>query len=190
MTLYPSAVCLRCPVVMLCALCMASQAVARSEAIGISHLNVVEFGDELRLDAHISYRLNEAMAEALKNGVPMQFQLEVHVKSLQRWRWSRTVSSVRQTHALKYHALSKQYILEDLNRAVTRVFPDLDSALLHQGRIHSMYIAGVASLNRERRHVVQLRSRLLTDQLPLPLRMESYFSSEWRLDSGWYEWPL
>lgn len=190
MTKDPCTICLRCLTVMLCALGMTSQAAARAEAFHISHLNVAKFGNELRLDARISYRLNETVVEALRNGIPMQFQQEVQVQILRKWLWNRTVSSVRQTHALKYHALSKQYILEDLNRAVTEVFPDLDSALMRQGRIHAMYIGEADSLNRERPHVVQLRSRLLVAKLPLPLRMESYFSSEWRLDSGWYEWPL
>ena len=45
-------------------------------------------------------------------------------------------------------------------------------------------------LEEQENYVVQLRSRLLSSELPLPLRMKSYFSPKWRLDSGWYQWPL
>ena len=190
MTLYPCTARPRYLVLMACAICMASQAGATSEAFRIDHVSVTRLGDELRLHANIHYRLSEPVAEALKNGIPMPFELEVQVKSLRRWTWNRTVTSIRHSRVLKYHALSKQYLLEDLDHASVRAFPDLDSALMSQGRIHFLRIADTSSLSRGSKYVVQLRSRLLTYRLPLPLRLESYFSSEWRLESGWSEWPL
>ena len=173
-----------------CAFCMASLAAAKGEAFQISHLNVSTYKDELRLDANIDYRLSEPVSEALENGIPIPFELEVYVKSLHKWAWNRTVSSVRQIHVLRHHLLSKQYLLEDQNAATVVAFPDLDSALMYQGKVVSMYVGKASSLDRDRKHVVRVRTRLLNDRLPLPLRMERFFSSAWRLESGWHEWPL
>ena len=177
--------------IMVClSLLFTQQATAKNYAFEINYLNIAKLDDELRLDAEIDYQLNAEVKEALKNGVAMLFRVEVQIKSLRKWSWNKTVSSVAQTHMLKYHALSKQYIWENLNSGANDTFPDLDSALIHQGRITAMYIAETANLNQEYKYIVQLRSRLLTNKLPLPLRVKSYFSPKWQLSSGWYEWPL
>ena len=177
--------------IMVClSLLFTQQATAKNYAFEINYLNIAKFDDELRLDAEIDYQLNAEVKEALKNGVAMLFRVEVQIKSLRKWSWNKTVSSVTQTHMFKYHALSKQYIWENLNSGANDTFPDLDSALIHQGRITAMYIAETANLNQEYKYIVQLRSHLLTNKLPLPLRVKSYFSPKWQLSSGWYEWPL
>ena len=163
---------------------------AKSEAFEINYLNIVQIEDELRLDAEIAYALNSEVKEALINGIEMIFQVEVQIKSIQKWLWDKTVSSTTQNHALKYHALSKQYLWENLETGASDTFPDLDSALNHQGKITAMYISETTNLKQNSKYFVQIRSHLLTSTLPLPLRMKSYFSDKWRLSSGWYEWPL
>lgn len=169
---------------------LATTSAAKSNAFEINYLNIVQLGDELRLDAEIDYQLNSEVKEALINGIPMFFQVEVQIKRLRKWSWGKTITDITQTHVLKYHALSKQYIWENLDTGANDTFPDLDSALTHQGTITAMYIAETANLSQAGKYVVQLRSSLLTSKLPLPLRVKSYFSSKWQLNSRWYEWPL
>ena len=163
---------------------------AKSEAFAINYLNIVTIEEELRLDAEIVYDLNSEVKEALVNGIEMIFQVEVQIKSVQKWLWDKTVSSTKQNYFLKYHALSKQYQWENLETGASDTFPDLESALRHQGRVSAMYISEVSNLDKNTKHIVQIRSHLLTNKLPLPLRMKSYFSKNWRLTSGWYVWPL
>ena len=168
----------------------ANVALAKTNAIEVNYLNITELNDELRLDAEVAYELNSEVRDALVNGIPLVFEIEVQVKSLQSWRLDKVVSTTVKTHVLKYHALSKQYVLNNLENGDSDSFPDLESVLLHQGRVTAMYIAEVDEVDKQGNYIVQLRSRLLTSKLPLPLRMKSYFSPKWRLDSGWYEWPL
>jgi hypothetical protein len=163
---------------------------SKTRAIEVNYLNVTELNDELRLDAEIAYQLNSEVREALVNGIPLLFQVEVQVVSLQKWVWDKVVTTIVKTHLLQYHILSKQYVLENLETGESDSFPDLESVLVQQGRVSAMYIAESNFLNDQENYVVQLRSQLLTSKLPLPLRMKSYFSPKWRLDSGWYEWPL
>lgn len=163
---------------------------AKTSAIEINYLNVTELNNELRLDADISYELNSEVRTALVNGITLMFQIEVQIKSLEKWRWDKLISTIVKTHILKYHALSKQYVLESLGTGETDTFPDLESALIHQGRVSALPIAEAGNLNKNNKYVVRLRSRLLSNKLPLPLRMRSYFSPKWRLNSRWHEWPL
>jgi len=126
----------------------------------------------------------------LVNGIPLMFQIEVQVKSLGKWPLDKVVSTITKTYQLKYHALSKQYVLESLDTGESDTFPDLESVLLYQGRVNALYVVETNFLDAQKKYVVLLRSQLLSNKLPLPLRMKSYFSPKWRLDSGWYEWPL
>lgn len=163
---------------------------ARTNAIEVNYFNVTELNDELRLDAEIAYELNSEIRDALVNGIPLVFEVKVQVKSSKAWRPDKVISTTVKTKLLKYHALSKQYVLDDMENNDSDSFPDLESVLIHQGRVAAMYIAQVDSVDQPGNFIVQLRSRLLTSKLPLPLRMKSYFSRKWRLDSGWHEWPL
>ncbi len=163
---------------------------ARTSAIEVNYLNITELDDELRLDAEIAYELNSEVREALVNGIPLVFQVEVQVVSLKEWLLDKVVSSVVKTYTLRYHALSKQYVLESHETGDSDSFPDLESALIQQGRVSAMYIVETQFLKEQDKHSVLLRSQLLSNKLPLPLRMKSYFSPKWRLNSGWHEWPL
>lgn len=163
---------------------------ANNSAVQVNYLNVAENNSELRLDAEIIYELNSEVREALINGVPLQFEIEVQVVAEHKWRWDKIISSVVKNHTLRYHALSKQYVLENLVTGESDSYPDLQSVLVQQGRVTAMYIAETDYLKEYETYVVQLRARMLSNKLPLPLRMKSYFSPKWRLSSGWYEWPL
>ena len=183
-------VCHTISIVMLMNILLGTTVWSKTRAIEVNYLNVTELNDELRLDAEIGYELNSEVREALVNGIPLLFQVEVQVVSLQDWVWDKVVATIVKTHSLKYHILSKQYVLENLETGESDSFPDLESVLVQQGRVSAMYITESNYLNDQDNYVVQLRSKLLTSKLPLPLRMKSYFSPKWRLDSGWYEWPL
>ena len=165
-------------------------AAAKNNAFEVNYLNVTQLEDELRIDAEINYALNNDVKDALVNGITLLFQVEVQVKSLRKWSWDKKISEITQTYMLKYHALSKQYVWENLDTGANKSFPDLDSALVHQGNISAMYVAEMGNLAAQDQHIVQIRSRLLTSKLPLPLRVRSYVSPKWRLTSGWYVWPL
>ncbi len=160
------------------------------KSIAINYFNIAEIENELRLDAEIRYRLNQEVRDALTNGIELLFQVEIQIKSERNWVWNKTISSTTYTSTLNYHALSKQYVWENVEMGVSDNFPDLESALIHQGRISAMYIAETSNFKASEKHIVLMRSRLLTDTLPLPLKMRSYFSPKWRMDSGWYEWRL
>lgn len=174
---------------LMCAL-IGDFAQARTSAIEVNYLNITELNNELRLDAEIAYELNSEVREALVNGISLQFQIEVQIVSLQKWLWDKTILTTVKTYSLEYHVLSKQYVLENLETGESDSFPDLESVLFKQGRVSALYIAEADYLNNKESYVVRLRSQLLTNKLPLPLRMKSYFSPKWRLNSGWHEWQL
>ena len=138
------------------------------------------------LDADINYELSGPMTEALLNGIPLVFNLEIEVLELNDWWLNSSIASLKQVYQLEFHALSRQYVVKNLNTGVQEAFPDLSSALRHLGMVVKLPIIDSALLNANEQHAFKLRASLDVDALPLPLRLRAYIYSEWQLDSDWH----
>lgn len=143
-----------------------------------------------RLDASIDYRFSTAVREALKNGVPLTVVIQIEVRRPRWWWWDEVVASLSQFYLLQYHALSRQYLLTSLNTGVQQNFATLGAALTALGTLRDVPILDSKLLDANEHYRVRLRAQLDIESLPSPLRPLAYISSDWRLQSDWYVWPL
>lgn len=143
-----------------------------------------------RLDADLGYHLSEAALEALSNGVTLTLVLDIEVYQPRRYLWDEVVASLEQRNQIRYHALSDQYILRNLNSGSQYAYSSLEMALRAMGRISALPVIDAPLLADGASYKVRVRSRLDIDSLPVPLRLKAYVSSEWWMDSGWYAWDL
>ena len=140
------------------------------------------------VDCDITYEVDEKVEMALNNGVELAFRVDVELVEENTYWFNQTAGSFNYVFFLKYHALSQQFILRDDKSEQS--FPDLYSAFYFQSRIKNIVLAEIESLNLEYQYFIRVRARLASEMLPLPLRIKSYFTSEWRPDSGWTKWPM
>lgn len=147
-------------------------------------------GGVYRLNAQIEYRFSNAALEALQNGVPLTVNIEMEVRRRRSWVWDETVYTLIQRFQLEYHALSRQYLVSNLNSGERRAFPNRTAALGFMGRIQDFPLLDRNLLAENERYEGALRVQLDLETLPAPLRLFAYFSDDWRLASEWYEWPL
>ena len=143
-----------------------------------------------RLDAQIRYRFSQATLEALQNGVPLTVAIEMEVRRRRGWLWDETVYALSQRFQLEYHALSRQYLVNNRNSGERRAFPSQAAALDFMGHIRHFPLLDQGLLAPDTEYVGAIRAVLALDALPTPLRLMSYLSDDWRLDSAWYTWPL
>ena len=143
-----------------------------------------------RLNAQIEYSLSEPALDALQNGVPLTIELLMEVRRRRSWVWDETVYSLVQRFRLEYHALSRQYLVHNLNSGERRNFSTRPAALRFMGRIHEFPLLDRSLLAPDRRYEGALRAQLALDTLPTPLRLFAYLSEDWQLTSEWYTWPL
>jgi hypothetical protein len=143
-----------------------------------------------RLNAVIDYDLTTPVREALLNGVELVFDVDIAVLQDHMWWWDTDVAGLGQSYRLSYHALSRQFLVENLNTGVQRTFPDLSSALHHQGIVRELPLIDASLLDKDHTYTASLRAQLALNELPLPIRMRAYLSPAWRLGSGWYTWQL
>ena len=147
-------------------------------------------GGVYRLNARLEYHFSRAALDALQNGVPLTVQVEMEVRRRRPWLWDETVYALAQRWRLEYHALSRQYLVTNLNSGERRGYPSRIIALQAMGRIKDFPLLDQSLLASDERYEGALRARLDIDALPAPLRLFAYLSEDWRLTSEWYTWPL
>mgnify|MGYP001232452370 FL=1 len=147
-------------------------------------------GGVYRLNARIDYRFSPPALEALQNGVPLIVELEMEVRRRRAWVWDETVYALTQRFRLEYHALSRQYLVRNLNSGERRGFPTQSGALGFMGQLKDFPLLDQGLLTPGERYDGALRVLLDREALPAPLRLVAYLSDDWRLSSEWYTWPL
>ena len=172
--------------------CIASGWTTQASAQQFSVQNVkTELVDDVyRLDAKLQYHFTKEALEALENGVSLTLVLDIEVIKPRRYMWDENIATLEQRYEIQFHALTDQYLLNNKNSGSRSVYSTLDEALSSLGQINNLPIIDAHLLNKEDHYMVQVRSRLDLDSLPVPLRLKGYFSSDWWLTSGWYSWDL
>ncbi|MEE4377266.1 MAG: DUF4390 domain-containing protein [Candidatus Competibacteraceae bacterium] len=143
-----------------------------------------------RLYAQLDYQLSQAPLEALQNGVPLTFSQQVELIRKREWLWDEVLTTRIQRFTLAYHALSRQYVVTDLDREVSKSFPDATAAFDFLGNIDNLPLVNSKVLNAQEIYYVRLRTTLDLEKLPVPLLLVAYLSDDWYLSGEWYTWPL
>lgn len=142
------------------------------------------------LDAYIDYRLSDRVIEALNNGVPITLHVDIEIQRKRRWWLNADLATLQQRYELSFHALSHQYLLQNINSGAFYSFHTLDGALENLGRLNGFPLLDRQLVETDEEYLVHLHAALDIEALPSPLRPLAYISPEWRLDSDWYTWSL
>jgi hypothetical protein len=100
------------------------------------------------------------------------------------------VAELQQRYQLVYLPLTQQYQVRNLNSGALHNLPSLQVALSVLGTIVDLPLLDRELLADGNAYQARMRVELDIEELPLPLRLLSYFTDEWRLRSEWYEWSL
>ena len=142
-----------------------------------------------KLDAQFTVRLSSGAREALDNGVPLVLELHVQLVKTHKWFWDVVDVELTQRRQLQYHALSRNYLVKDLNAGTQANYHRLDDALRAVGGIQSLVLTD-EPLQEGRRYLIRIRGSLDIESLPTPVRLLAYVSSAWDMQGEWYTWPL
>ena len=142
------------------------------------------------LDAQLEYVLTEPMLEAVHKSVPLTFVLSIEVYQHRDYLWNDVIADLEQRYQLVYLPLTQQYQVRNLNSGALHNLPSLQIALSVLGTIVDLPLLDQELLAQDTDYQARLRVQLDIEELPVPLRLLSYFSDEWRLRSEWYSWSL
>ncbi|EMR14218.1 hypothetical protein MPL1_00782 [Methylophaga lonarensis MPL] len=171
------------------ALCWSVPAVA--ETFRVEHADVRKVGNGHILNASISYPLTPRVLEALEHGVPITFFQEIQLINEipvlgPLWQWNRKVWRTELVYELRFHQLSRQYVLTAVSTQKFQTFPTIEEALASMGRINALTLPPEILLKHNRLQL-RLRSGLDLHALPTPMRPGALLSTKWQLTSPWTE---
>ena len=158
-------------------------------SINYAHTRLVD--EVYLLSAELNCELSDVAIEALQNGISLVIVLTVTVKRERRFLWNQKIATIEQRYELKYHALSRQYILKYPNTGIQENFLTLNAILARLGNLKDFPLLNKHLITHKNgTYWVNLQIYLDIESLPVPLRPIAYLSSQWRLSSNWYLCPL
>lgn len=142
------------------------------------------------LNAKIDYQFSDEALDALDNGVPLVVELAIEIERSRDYVWNETVASLRQRYQLAYEALTQRYVVTNLNSGEDNYYPNRAASISALGDVDNLPILDAGLLSPDQNYIVNLQASLDLEALPVPMRVIGYFSSNWRIASEWYSWPL
>lgn len=142
------------------------------------------------LNAAIDFDFSSDALEALQNGVPIIIKVKIKVEKQRNWWFDNTIAELEQEYLLLYHSLSQKYIVNNINSREQKDYNSLSTALNSLGTIESLPILDAQLVKAGNQYIVYIKTYLDLERLPAPMRPIAYISTEWQLESDWYQWPL
>lgn len=172
---------------------LAALAGAKADSPGrfaVAHVNTQLVDDVYRLNARVDLELSAVLLDALSNGVDLYVDIDIEIIRRNTWWFDSEVAQLSQRAVLSYYALSRSYVVRNLNTGIQTTYPSLYSALHAIGEVRDLPLLDNSLLDSGEDYFARLRTRIAIEELPLPLRAQAYLSADWRLSSEWYTWSL
>ncbi len=169
----------------LLALLLLSAQSVYADQLRVSRLFFDFVSGQIQVSCQIDYELDKKIIQALENGIVMHFQTTFELLRKRNVLPDKLILSSSQNFDIKYYALLKQFIVREPHLQAERSFVSLRAALAFMGKADRLSLGYQSSITEDGDYYLQARAKLLNDELPLPLRVQSYFTKDWRPVSGW-----
>ncbi len=142
------------------------------------------------LSADIVYQLSEKAKEALQNGVPLFWNIQVKMLQHRNVLWDKTLVDTAIRYRIQYHALLNMYRVRNEGNGEVYNFSTLSAALDLMSTVRNFRVIEKAELAPEKQYLCAVKVNFDREALPLPLRPIAYIDPQWYLSSDWTLWPL
>ena len=143
-----------------------------------------------KVQANLSYKLSDHLSKALLNGVTLKSNLQFYYEQPNNWFWNKQKSLTSLNFQLKYHALSRHYLLSRNDTNEHWNFGNLPAVLRKMGEIRNYELPRLPTKEEGDESYISVIAHLESSALNLPLRIQSFLSDEYSLVSQEARWPL
>ena len=147
-------------------------------------------GNSYVLSADIVYQLSENAKEALQNGVPLFWDIQIKILQQRDMLWNKTLVDTAIRYRIQYHALLNMYRVRNESNGEVYNFSTLSAALGLMSAVHDFRLIKKTEMAPEKQYFCAIRVNFDREALPLPLRPSAYIDPQWYLSSEWTLWPL
>ncbi len=159
-------------------------------AAEVTQAEITSQGEYYGVSADISYQLSKKAKNALQNGVPLFWDLQIKLLQHRDNFWDKTLVDTAIRYRLQYHALLNMYRVRNEGDGEVYNFSTLSAALELMSALRDFRLIEKAQLDPQKRYACAVKVSFDRDVLPLPLRPIAYIDPQWYLSSDWTLWPL
>lgn len=156
---------------------------AQADSIPVKSAELRAIDGEVVLNAEFDFVFNQTLEDALQNGIPLYFVLEIELSRARWWWLDEKVVQTALTYRVSYNALTRQYRVA--SGLLSQSYGSLDEVQRYIGRITSRPVIRLDALVSGARYDAAVRLRLDVNQLPKPFQVNALASREWTLASEW-----
>ena len=143
-----------------------------------------------QLNAVVNLALSRSAELALREGVPVLFELDVSVDRKRRYLPDVQVGSIALRWQIHYHALSERYLVNNLNSGQQTSFASLAAALAGLSEVRGLPVIDEALLEHGGRFEASVRAMAAIESgLPNALRAMMFWV-DWKRSTDWYSWTV
>lgn len=163
---------------------------ADESSVTITRAQLALENDRYVLDADIDFHLSQVAMDALKSGIPLNWDVRIRLQQERSFFWNKTLEEQAFNYQIRYYPLTNIYQFKKLENDEGNSFITLSAALEEMGKIREEPIFKLDDLRNNYQYLAEMKVQFDREALPLPLRPVSYFDSSWSLSSDWLQWPL
>jgi len=138
----------------------------------------------------VDYRPSKAMRKALTHGIPLIAKVNFTLGQHHSWWWNTSNKLLEIHFQLKYHALSKHYVVTRLATGKHWSFSTLGGALQQMGKIRRQPLPQLQTIEVDENYYLFVQATLAAKSINLPLKIQSYFNNEYQLESEGVLWSF
>ena len=138
----------------------------------------------------VDYRPSKAMRKALTHGVPLIANITFTLGQHHSWWWNTSDKLFELRFQLKYHALSKHYVVTRLDTENHWSFSTLGGALQQMGKVTQHPLPQLKNIEVDENYYLFVQATLSAKSINLPLKLQSYFNNKYQLESEGILWSF
>lgn len=163
-------------------------ALADSQQIIIKNADLKAAADVYELNADLEISLGETIEEAINKGVPVEFVYEFKLVRPRSFWFDKMVAEATTRITVSYHALSRQYLVNQGDRQTSHEI--LREAMIELVQLYDWKVFDQSLIEPGGTYKAILSMHLDEGQLPKAIQVDAIRSKDWHLASEPFEWLL
>ncbi len=142
------------------------------------------------LNADMDLNLSDDAVNALENGLPLTVNLQIEIIKHHTLWLNNKVAELTQSYQISYHALTRRFIVTNVNSGDQQSFANYRDAITNLGQVSDLPLIDAKLIESGSRYNVRMRAVLDIKSFPGPLQLIASLFKGWDLSSDWYQWEL
>ena len=163
---------------------------AYAEKIDFKDFKLAGNASKFEISTRVEFVLTDYLRNALQNGITLNARVQFRLGKHSSWWFNKDTPLLTVTYRLKYHALSRHYLLSRSDTDEHWNFSNLPSAIRKLGELRKYSLPDISKSMGDGEFYILAAADMVPSSLGLPLRFQSLFSDEYKLTSEGVLWPL